>query len=260
MNPRRYSPELAATIYASRRVHAIHAVLETENPVAFDAGCGYGSESFLFAALGARVLAVDLSVDQIAIASNRQRYYEEAFGKPFDIRFLVANLDEYIPHRQDISLTWLASVLAAIQGQEGFLKRVYTATRQNGTVMITDMNLRNPLFLWGEWRRRRRVLRESPEFARHTDFWAMFRRKGRTGARYFPCIGKRSFDDVQFFTSRTLSNLLVRVGFSPSPSSFSGFVPPFFARKGLHGFENSFTKMPVLRSFGYFYVVAGVKR
>jgi SAM-dependent methyltransferase len=266
MQPQRYPPELAATIYASRRSYPVQAILETANPVVFDAGCGYGSESFLFAVLGAKVLAVDLSAEQIAIAQKRQRYYEELFDKALDISFLVAKLDEYIPQIGDLSLTWLASVLAALPDQDSFLKRVYEATRPSGKVMITGMNLWNPLFLWGEWRRRRRALLVSPEFARHADtsflsryFWSMVRRKGRIGARYFPRHDSGLFDDVQFFTPNTLSALLREVGFRTLPSAFSGYAPPILFRAASARLEGALSRVPMLNRLGYFYLVTGVR-
>ena len=63
MNPNRYPTRLVSTIYASRRVHPVQTILVSRNPLVFDAGCGYGSDSLLFATVGAKVMAVDLSAD-----------------------------------------------------------------------------------------------------------------------------------------------------------------------------------------------------
>jgi SAM-dependent methyltransferase len=259
MNPGRYPEKLISDIYVSRRAHAVKAILETDMPVVYDAGCGYGSETFLFASLGARVLSVDSSAEQITIAKKRQRYYEELFGRSLDITFEVADLEEYMPETANISLTWIASVLAAIKNQDYFLKRIYDATRVGGKVIITDMNLLNPLFLFNEWRRRKKALSESHEFARHANFWRMFRRKNRDGARYFEWNGGGYFDDVQFFSSGTLGRLLKSVGFSSVQSSFSGYMPPVFFRDGLSVMEKTFSKIPLIRAFGYFYLLTGTK-
>lgn len=110
MSPQSNPVELAATIYAQRRQFPVAAILATEKPVVFDAGCGYGSESFLFASLGARVLAVDLDAEKIRIARLRQPYYQEALQKQLDIEFHVADLDTYTPPVDNLrSRGWLPS-------------------------------------------------------------------------------------------------------------------------------------------------------
>lgn len=253
-------PELAATIYANRRAHPARAIVDDSNPVVFDAGCGYGSESYLFAALGAEVLAVDLSAERIAIARKRQQYYENLFEQPLAITFVDADLNRYTPELSNLSLTWIASVLAAIPDQDNFLNRIHRATRDSGRIMITDMNLLNPLFLVNERRRRRRHQAASPEFARHADFWAMMRRKGRTGARYYRRTDGALVDDVQFFTGGTLSRLLRKVGFTPLRTDYSGWLPPKLYRPGLVALETALNRIPGLRSLAYFYLVTGQKQ
>jgi SAM-dependent methyltransferase len=260
MNSKHYPAKLAATIYANRRTHPIDNILETERATVCDAGCGYGSESFLFGALGAKVLAVDLSSDRITIARKRQRYYEDVFRKSMDITFVVADLDKYTPEASGLSLTWLASVLAAIRSQGVFLERIYDVTQSGGKVMITDMNLLNPIFLLKEWRRRFEARRKNIIFSQHADFWAMLQRKNREGARFFENENGKCFDDVQFFSPRTLTRLLEVVGFSSIQRSFSGFLPPFLFKEWLVFFEGGLSQMPLIRSLGYFYLVTGVKR
>ncbi len=61
MDSSRYPLDLVATVYARRRALPIRAIQDSKEPFVFDAGCGYGSDSLLFASLGARVVAVDLS-------------------------------------------------------------------------------------------------------------------------------------------------------------------------------------------------------
>jgi SAM-dependent methyltransferase len=261
MNPSKYPPALPATIYCKRRAPAVQAILKQQSPLVLDAGCGYGSESFLFAAVGARVLAVDISSAQIAIARKRKLYFEKIiFGQELDIIFEVADLNRYVPTDQNLSLTWLASVLAALPDQADFLRRIYAATREGGCVMVTDMNLLNPLFLFKEWRRRQRAKTASPEFSRHADFWNMVFRRGRAGARSFPLKNGGEFDDVQFFSPGTLVALLSNVGFESSKTSFSGFLPPWFNCKLLTSMEINLTRIPLLKLLSYFYLMASFKR
>jgi len=260
INPKKYPPALAAAIHVNRRSFAAQAILATRDAMVFDAGCGYGSDSFLFAGLGAKVLAVDISPEQLYIAEKRKRYFEnEVFNKKLDITFRLADLNDYIPETPGISLTWVASVLAALPDQEGFLKRVYAATREGGRVLVTDMNLLNPLFLFREWRRRRRAKEKSLEFKRQADFGSMVRRRGRSGARLFPLGSQEWFDDVQFFTAKSLKVLLRRVGFRVDQASFSGFVLPQIYLSLLTPLETFMNKVPILKHFGYFYIVTGTK-
>ena len=257
--PDRYPPELVERIYVNRRAPAVQVILEDKDPMVFDAGCGFGSESFLFASMGARILAVDISEEQIQVAKKRQRYFEETLGRPLDVTFSVADLDEYTGDTRNLSLTWLASVLAAVRDQGTFLAKVYEATRPGGQVMITDMNLFNPLFLIREWYRRQQAKKENVEFSLHSNFWDMVKRRNRIGAHYFRGNDGSSFDDVQFFSVDTLSKLLSNVGFTLTPELFSGFVPPHMWQLGLESLENAFSRFPILRRFGYFYLVAGTK-
>jgi SAM-dependent methyltransferase len=260
MNTPKYPPSLAGTIYVNRRSLAVQAISASRDAIVLDAGCGFGSESFLFAALGAKVLAVDISPDQIAIAGKRKLYFEkEIFNRKLDINFIVADLNRSVPDVKGLSLTWIASVLAALSHQEEFLNKVYDATQEGGRVMVTDMNLQNPLFLFREWQRRQRAKPKSPDFARQADFRGMVQRKGRRGARFFPLKSQGEFDDAQFFTAGSLAALLRQVGFQVAQPSFSGFVPPQIYPSLLTPLELFLSRVPILKNFGYFYIITGIK-
>lgn len=259
LSPQHNPPALAATIYAERRQYPVGAIRATREPLVFDAGCGYGSESFLFAALGARVLAVDADPEKIRIARLRQPYFEQQLERRLDITFGVADLDTYTPELSDLSLTWLASVLAAIPRQDDFLKRVYQTTRTGGQLMVSDMNLWNPLFLAGEYRRRQRAATDNPAFAQARNFRAMFARQERVGARYYYATNGSTFDDVQFFQPRTLAKLYSAAGWQPTAFHFSGYIPPALARLGLTPLETWLPRAPLLAQLGYFYLGIGVK-
>ena len=264
MTPERYPLSLVVDIYTRRRAPAVAFVLDWIQkrgtaPTIFDAGTGFGSESFLLAAMGARVLAVDLSAEQVAIAEKRQRYWEKHFGRDLEIRFEAADLNSYTPSESDLALTWIASVLAAVPDQDAFLARVSDTTQPGGEVMITDMNLLNPLFLWKEWRRRRGGARQSRDFAETKDFRGMFLRRGRRGARYFDTTDGEAFDDAQFFWWRTLGALFRSTGFEPHTLEYSGFVPPLAGAPDLSFLEGVLCRIPIVRSGAYFYRMSAVK-
>jgi SAM-dependent methyltransferase len=259
MQPGKFHPQGVRSIYVRRRASAVAFIGEWDSPIVFDAGCGYGSESFLFAASGAKVLGVDRTDKQIEIAVKRQRFYEERLERSLDIQFEVADLESYRLDRSDIVLTWLSSVLAAIKDQETLLRRIYDATGVGGRIMITDMNLLNPLFSWHVASRIRRAKVHDADFAREGDFRKMFQRRGRKGARYYRDNRGQVFDDVQFFWSGTLRGLLSSTGFIPLGPSYSGFVPPFPVVGRFIFLDELMARLPLLSHFGYFYLMVGRK-
>jgi SAM-dependent methyltransferase len=250
-------PALAAQIYVDRRAPVIASVSGPQPWRVLDGGCGYGSESFLFASLGARVLAVDRSAKQIAVAEKRLPYFEDVLGCALDVTFEVADLQSYIPSTS-LDLTWLGSVLAALPDQHALIDRLYQATRTDGHIAVSDMNLLNPLFLYGEHGRRSRARRCNTDFGREGDFLEMVQRKNRLGARYYDKTGGAPFDDVQFFTPTTLKGVLESSGFRVLPPQFSGLAPPQLGRIAAP-IERKVRRIPGLRALGYFYLLIGVK-
>ncbi len=260
-NSQTYPVSLAREIYVGRRAHPVRFLLDQAEPgLIIDAGCGFGSESFLLASFGARVLGVDLSADQIEVARKRKSFFEKAFGRELEVTFEAADLDTWRPEVSGVTLTWMASVLAALKDQDGFMARIYAATRPGGEIMVTDMNLSNPLFRGMERLRRHRARTASAAFDAAADFAAMTARRGRTGARYYPLDDREGvFDDVQFFSAATLDALMLRAGFEPSLNAWQGYVPPLIWSCLPNASEHWLSAVPALRRIGYFYVVSGRK-
>jgi SAM-dependent methyltransferase len=258
VDPGNYPPGLVAAVHNRRRTAPVKAIRESSAPTVLDAGCGCGSDSILFAALGASVVAVNVSSDELAVAEKRARYYEKVGGVNLNIRFIQDDLNDYLPGEENFSLTWFASVLAVIRDQESLLKRVFQATRDQGRIMLVDYNLLHPPFLWKEWRRRNTVREKCPDFAREGHFWKMVRRKGRMGGRFFPLAEGGLFDDAQFFTPGTLRALLQRAGFRVLPAVFSGCALPAFPGPAVF-LERALSRVPGWKSIGRAYLITGVK-
>jgi len=257
-DPGRYPLDLVASIYLNRREAPAKAIRENPGSVVLDAGCGCGTDSILFAALGAAVVAVNISSEELAVAEKRARYYEKVGGIKLNIRFIQADLNDYLPGQENFSLTWFASVLAVIRDQESLLKSVFQSTRDRGRIMLVDYNLLHPPFLWKEWRRRNAVREKCPDFAPEGHFWKMVRRKGRMGARFFPLAEGGLFDDAQFFTPGTLGTLLQRAGFRVLPAAFSGCTLPFFSGPAVF-LERALSQVPGWKSLGRAYLLTGIK-
>lgn len=256
-DPGRYNPELVESIYLKRRAFPATAIRESTGPVVLDAGCGCGTDSILFAALGARVVAVNRSAEELEVAERRVRFYEKSWGRRLNITLVRGDLNHYAPS-EELSLAWLASILAVIEDQEALLERIFRSTRRGGEIMVVDYNLWHPPFLWGEWRRRRSACGRSPQFSRQANYWGMVGRAGRRGARFFPLTEGGLFDDAQFFTPGTLRSLLRKVGFRVMPPRFSGCTPLSSTRASM-SLENFLSRLPGWKALGRAYLMAGGK-
>ena len=58
-----------------------------QRPVILDLGCGMGTQSLLFALLGARVVGLDLDQTALAILGKRRALYERLSGRKLDIEY-----------------------------------------------------------------------------------------------------------------------------------------------------------------------------
>ena len=150
INPKPYPPEYIRYVYLSRRMPAINAILNDKNPIVIDGGCGYGSDSLMFAFFGARVTGVNYSEKELKIAEKRKEYYEKILMKDLPITFIKDDLDLFNPCVEKITLTWFSSVLAAIKDQDRLLKSVYEKTKPGRCIAVTDYNLLHPPFLFQE--------------------------------------------------------------------------------------------------------------
>jgi len=258
-DPGRYMPEYVAYLYCIRRVSAVASILEQTDPMVLDAGSGYGSDSMLFASLGARVLAVNVSEAELTLAQKRQTYFEKFSGRRFDITYIQADLNTFTPPMANFSLTWLSSVLAIILDQDAFIQKIFHATRPGGQIIITDYNLLHPPFFMAEWLRRRKAMKSCPAFAREADYLSMVRRKGRKGARFFPIRNGAEFDDVQFLTNRQLKKLLMENGFSSVTTEYGGFILPFCEPESAIWLEKAFSGIKGISWMGRTFVTRGIK-
>lgn len=255
----RYPRDLTALIYTQRRQYPIAEILQNPSGFVLDAGCAFGSESFLFASLGARVLAVDIDPQRIVIAKKRLPYFEAKLGRKLDIQFEASNLDGF-QSPKNLGLTWLSGVLAAVENQSQLLRDICEATCPGGKVMITDLNLLNPLFVYRVWRRQRRECERNAAYAANSSLLDLMLRRGRAGARYFRRADGTLFDDVQWFTPFTLERLLQESGFDPVVFHYNGFVSPTIYQWKMLWLEQLMSVTPGLNAFGLFYLGIGTKK
>ena len=137
--------------WAARWIAAARA-RDGRAPRVLDAGCGYGTFSLLFAAVGGDVTGADLRPDRLAVAERRRARYHAATGAAPSARFERRDLAH--DWRESFDLVWVYNALSHIDPLEPFLERVAQHLTPGGVLVVGDINGDNPAH-----RRRLRGLR-----------------------------------------------------------------------------------------------------
>lgn len=117
-----------------------------ENEVAvLDAGSGFGTYSMLYAAVGARVVGVDLRPDRLSAAERRLAFHERDTGERLPITYERADLTRAWP--RDYDLVWVYNALSHIDPLEGFLDATRTHLKPGGVLVVGDINGAHPAHL-----------------------------------------------------------------------------------------------------------------
>lgn len=102
-----------------------------------DAGCGFGTETLLFALLGKKVTAVDLSCRRLNIAKKRISFFAEHSSQKLEVNFLNTSVFN-LSHQFDV--IWVREAISHIDAAEEFLEFAYERLRPGGLLFITDGN------------------------------------------------------------------------------------------------------------------------
>lgn len=207
-------------------------------PYVFDAGSGLGTESLLFASLGARVLSVDLKSERRGVAEKRRTFYEQALGISLDIEFRTDSVFN-IPREPKFDYIWSNQSISHIDPAESFIEMARDVLLPGGQLVVSDSNgnLLGRLALL-----RRRGLKVHKTF-----------RIDDTGVEV-PYADERTFSFGQ------IQKLLRSSGLKVVHAECTGFLR---GRTGEWAFRNlvqRLDRMPVLATnLGRIYVVAGQK-
>jgi 2-polyprenyl-3-methyl-5-hydroxy-6-metoxy-1,4-benzoquinol methylase len=128
----RQTAELTALIRA--RQHA--SVLEV--------GCGCGTESLWAALNGARVTAIDISRDLLAVAQQRQAWMEQCTGRTIDCRFLdrsIVETDDLAP----FDIVYMEQAFHHLEPRAEVVRRTARLVAPGGRLIIAEANGWNPL-------------------------------------------------------------------------------------------------------------------
>ncbi|MCU0611808.1 MAG: methyltransferase domain-containing protein [Candidatus Eisenbacteria bacterium] len=218
-----------------------------------DTGCGYGSESLLFALTGTATVGVELVEERVAIARSRIGFYQSRCGFPLAVDFLNANIFRYLERAAPFDLIFTMEAISHIYPADRFLRLARERLTPGGCIVITDPNSVNPL-AWARSVRIRGSLRHRPH-QRFAD----------------PETGRPvDYGQEQVLSVNRLCRLLDECGFSVEEAVVSGFLctsllPRTIAHdpityRLLRRMHGVISRIPALRSLGSIYTVVGRKR
>ena len=110
-----------------------------------DLGCGLAMQSIIFAALGKRVLAVDLRPESIELAKKRKDYYESILGRELAIEFVCKDFLKLDASRYEgkIDGVFSMSAFSYIQPLEETVSLIARMCAQDARVFLFEENSSN---------------------------------------------------------------------------------------------------------------------
>ncbi len=224
--------------YRRRLENGLPAVDPRHGRRILDAGCGVGTSSLLFAALGATVVGVDSSQAYIGAAKSRIARYEEWLERELDVSFLegsVLRLDEPVASFDAI---WVMEAISHIYPPEEFLHLAGTLLKPGGKLVVSDAN--------PTWIQRRRV---------------QGKQKGKEFFYVALSNGERMpYGNENIIAPRELSELARAGGMEPLFVRYSHCLPSDLARflgaRLIKCAESVAARLPVVRRLAGVYTTA----
>lgn len=213
-----------------------------------DAGSGYGTESLLFAGLGADVTAVELVGARHEIARIRPENVRRPDGRPFRIEFVNANILRYLERAPAFDIIWAMEAVSHIFPPEKFLTLARERLAPGGRLAVSDPNRANPV-AWLRAVRIRGSIRHEP----HREF-------------HDPELGTPvDYGQEQIHSVRGMERLLARTGYRVERTEVAGFLassvfPGSWRDRRAPtavflGFQRAAGRLPVLRRLGANYTI-----
>lgn len=106
-----------------------------------DLGCGLGTQSLFFALMGAKVIALDLDECALSILQKRVKFYEQCFGRKFDISIHCANALTFDYSRfPSIDAVFSLFAFNLMQPSQQLFQKILPFFSQNVRIAILDGN------------------------------------------------------------------------------------------------------------------------
>jgi SAM-dependent methyltransferase len=244
---------LGALGYAQRLEPALEYLRALPNSArVLDTGCGYGTESLLFALLGKQVVGVELVPERAALAKTRIPFFASVSGDSFTIRFENANAFRFLKGTEPADMIWAMEAISHIYPPEDFFRSAFDTLKPGGRLIISDPNSLNPL----AWLRSVKI-RGSIRHAPHRRF--------RDPETDLPV----DYGQERIFSLFTLKLLLASVGFTISRTHVSGFLCTSLLPRAVVTKRIAYTifsrlqrvamSMPVIRGLGSIYTLVAIK-
>ncbi|GEM_PF-2224291 len=218
-----------------------------------DAGCGYGTESLLFALLGMNVTGIELVSERRELASSRIDFFNSIRETRLKIDFQNVNVFPFLMRSDTFDVIWAMEAISHIYPPEKFLDLAYSKLNKGGWLVISDPNKINPL----AWLRSVRI-RGSLSHAPHTRFLDPETRQ------------PVEYGQEKIYSARTMKKILIGSGFHPERIHISGFLgsnllPKTIARNprltdAIKRTPHIIRRIPVLRGLGSLYTITAQKR
>jgi len=112
-----------------------------QRPKILDLGCGIGTQSILYAMLGAEVIGIDLDSSALALLKKRQQFYQQVCERELNITIYEANALKF-DYDSIFPLDGVFSMFAfnMMQPSTKLLEKIVPALRIGGCLVIFDGN------------------------------------------------------------------------------------------------------------------------
>ena len=124
--------------------------MHTQRLRILDCGCGFGTESIIFALLGGKVLGVDLNAERLSVAKKRINYYKE-LQPQLEIDFRLCNILEY-RCTDAFDIIYAKEFISHVHPLSEFVRVAQNCLRKGATLFLHATNLLNPWSSYKAWK------------------------------------------------------------------------------------------------------------
>jgi 2-polyprenyl-3-methyl-5-hydroxy-6-metoxy-1,4-benzoquinol methylase len=129
--------------YSRQSAELTQLVKELCNPSVLEVGCGCGTEALWAALHGARVTAIDISTDLLAVARQRKEWIEDRTGLELQCDFLgrsILETDEMGP----FDIVYMEQAFHHLEPRSEIVHATTRLVGQGGRLIISEANGWNP--------------------------------------------------------------------------------------------------------------------
>lgn len=120
------------------------AIQNASTPRLLEVGAGCGTESLWFGLLGARVVAIDVMEDRLAVARARMAWLRENLDTSLDVDFQQSSLFEFLP-QHNFDVIWMEQTFHHLEPREKVCPKLFNLLNPGGVLIISEANAWNPL-------------------------------------------------------------------------------------------------------------------